>query len=197
MSYSQNAEELYILDYFADKPNGRFIDIGSYDIFRFSNVRALYERQWDGVMVEPAPKNFKAIADHYKDEPRIKVLNVAVGEVGGEIDFYESDGDAVGTTDEAHMKKWGDAGVKYSKIKVQQVSVVDFMNEYCKDVDFISIDTEATNVAVFRAIPDFVWEQIKMLCIEHDLHQKEIEDKLSGFGFFKLYENGENIILAK
>lgn len=197
MNYSQNNEQAFIIDYFSDSPNGKFIDIGSYDVFRFSNVRALYEKGWSGTMVEPAPKNYQAIADHYKDEPRIKVLNVAVGETTGEIDFYESDGDAVGTTDEAHMKKWGDAGVKYTKIRVPQVSVVDFMVEHCKDVDFISIDTESTNIIVFRNIPDFVWEQIKMIVIEHDNNITEIEEKLSSFGFFTLYINGENIILAK
>lgn len=197
MSYSQNSEELYILDYFSGKQDGKFIDIGAYDVFRFSNIRALYEKGWGGILVEPAPQNYKDIADHYKDEPSVNVLNVAVGETNGEVDFYESDGDAVGTTDAAHMKKWGDAGVKYSKIRVQQVSVADFMNEHCKDIDFLSVDTESTNIHVFRNIPDFVWEQISMLCIEHDGHYDEIEEKLTDFGFVRLYFNGENIILAK
>lgn len=197
MSYSQNAEESFILDYFLDKPVGKFIDIGAFHVFQLSNVRALYEKGWSGIMVEPQPANFKAIADHYKDDPRIQVLNFAVGEPEGDIDFYESDGDAVGTTDEAHMKKWGKAGVKYTKIKVPQVGVANFFNQYCKDVDFLSIDTESTNIEVFRHIPDFVFEQIKMICIEHDLNQAEIEAKLIDFGFFTYYVNGENIILAK
>jgi FkbM family methyltransferase len=198
MSYSQNNEEAYILDFFSYKQlPGKFIDIGAYDVFRFSNVRALYERGWAGVLVEPAPQNYKGIADYYKDEPKIKVLNVAIGEINGEIDFYESDGDAVSTTDEDHMKKWGDAGVKYTKIKVPQVGVVDFFNEYCKDIDFLSIDTEATNIIVFRNTPNFVWEQIQLLCIEHDNNIQEIEEKLSNFGFITYYTNGENILLGK
>lgn len=197
MSYSQNDEQLYIEDYFSEMATGKFLDIGAYDVFRFSNVRALYEKGWRGVLVEPAPQNFKSIAGHYKDEPKIKVLNVAIGETNGEIDFYESDGDAVGTTDEAHMKKWGDAGVKYSKVKVQQMSVVDFFNEHGKDVDFISIDTEATNIIVFRSIPDWVFERAQMICIEHDGFQDEIQERLADFKFFTLHINGENIILGK
>lgn len=197
MKYSQSDEESYILQELGDLPTGKFVDIGAYDIFRFSNTRALYERGWSGIMVEPQPANYKAIAEHYKDEPRIKVLNVAIGATNEEIDFYESDGDAVGTTDLSHMKKWGNAGVKYSKIRVQQMSVVDFFNEHGKDVDFISIDTEATNIIVFRNIPDWVFKRAKMIVIEHDLHQEEIETKLADFGFFTYYVNGENIILAK
>lgn len=195
--YSQSSEQLFILDVFEDQPAGKFIDIGAYDIERFSNTRALYLKGWSGVLVEPQPANYTAIAEHYKDEPRIEVLNVAIGETTGEIDFYESNGDAVGTTDEDHMKKWKDGGVQYSKIKVKQISVFDFMHEYCFDVDFISIDTEATNMTVFRNIEDWVWKQIKMLCIEHDGCHEEIEKKLSEFGFAKLYLNAENIIMAK
>jgi FkbM family methyltransferase len=197
MSYSQNDEELYILDYFADKQTGKFVDIGAFHVTQLSNVRALYEKGFSGVLVEPAPSNYQAIADHYKDEPKIKVLNVAIGEENGEIDFYESNGDAVSTSNMAHMKKWGDAGVKYSPIKVQQVSVVDFMNEHCRDADFLSIDTEATNIQLFRMIPNWVFGQISMLCIEHDANFLEIEEKCYKYGMTQIYLNGENIIMAR
>lgn len=197
MSYSQNSEQDFILDFFSEQSTGKFVDIGAYDVFRFSNVRALYEKGWKGLLIEPAPQNYKAIADHYKDDPEIRVLNVAVGEATGEVDFFESDGDAVGTTDEAHMKKWGAAGVNYTKIKVAQVSVEDFFKEYGADVDFLSVDTESTNMDLFRKIPDYVWERLRMLVIEHDNCQKEVEDKLSEYGFTTLYTNAENILLAK
>lgn len=197
MKYSQNDEEEHILNYFSGKPAGRFIDIGAFHAEKFSNTRALFLAGWEGVLVEPAPENYRGIQEHYKDEPRIKVLNIAVGEVNGEIDFYDCGGDAISTSDEAHMKKWERVGVKYTKIKVPQVSVVDFMNEYCKDVDFISIDTEATNMALFINIPDFVWGQIKLVVIEHDNRQDEIEKKLKKFGFTTRYMNAENILLGK
>lgn len=194
--WSQNSEETFILEYFKDKPNGRFIDIGAYDVFKFSNVRALYDKGWKGILIEPSPENYKSISDHYKDDKEIIVLNCAVGDKGGEIDFYSCE-DAVSTSDIDHKNKWEAAGVPYTKIKVNQVNVIDFMNEYCKDIDFLSIDTEATNIQLFRMIPDFVFEQIKMICIEHDLHYDEISARLSEYGFKTLHLNAENIILAK
>jgi FkbM family methyltransferase len=193
--YSQNNEEDFILDYF-DGRTGKFLDIGAYDVFKFSNTRALFERGWSGILVEPSPENYKAIAGHYKDEPRIEVLNCAVGDRGGEIDFYASD-DAVSTTDEKHRAKWEAAGVKYRKIKVNQVNVIDFMNQYCKGIDFLSVDTEATNIVLFRMIPDWVFEQISLFCIEHDGNREEIEARLKRFGFSVMYYNGENILLGK
>jgi FkbM family methyltransferase len=198
MSYSQNAEESVILDSLKNFTKGKFLDIGAYDTFRFSNVRALYETgKWKGVLVEPAPQNYRAIADHYKDDPEMIVLNVAIGENSSEIDFYESDGDAVSTSDEDHMKKWRDAGVKYTKIRVPQMSVVDFFNKYGKGTSFLSVDVEATNLPLFRLIPDWMWEEISLFCIEHDNEYEEIENKLSKFGFAAIYMNAENIILGK
>lgn len=197
--YSQNEEEKFIVEYFKDKPANEscmFVDIGAYDVFKFSNVRKLYELGWGGILVEPAPENYNAIADHYKDDERIIVLNCAVGVTGGEIDFYSCE-DAVSTSDIDHKNKWEAAGVPYTKIKVNQVNVIDFMNQYCRDIDFLSIDTEATNIQLFRQIPDFVFEQIKMICIEHDLHYEEIQARLNRFGFNVLHLNAENIILAK
>lgn len=196
MSYSQNSEETFILEYFKDKPTGKFIDIGAYNVFKFSNVRALYEKGWKGVLVEPAPENYKQIADHYKDDKDITVLNYAVGATNEEIDFYSCE-DAVSTSDIAHKNKWEAAGVPFIKIKVYQVNVVDFMNEYCKDIDFLSIDTEATNIDLFRAIPSWVFDQIKMICIEHDVHYDEISARLDHHGFKTIHLNAENIILAK
>jgi FkbM family methyltransferase len=196
--FSQSDEEIFILEKYKDRTTGKFIDIGAYHIERFSNVRALFEKGWTtGVLVEPQPSNYKAIADGYANEKNITVLNLAIGDGNKEIDFYESNGDAVGTTDIGHMKKWGDAGVQYTKIKVPQMDVVEFMEQYAKDADFISVDTEATNMVIFRKIPDWVFERISLFCIEHDGCYEEIEENLSRFGFSTLYQNAENILLGK
>lgn len=198
MKYSQSDEGVFIDDFYSKYPSGVFMDIGAYDTYRFSNIRSLYETgKWSGVLVEPDPKNYKGLAENYANDERIKVLNIAIGATTGEIDFYESDGDAVSTSDIDHMKKWGNAGVKYTKIKVPQVSVEDFMNEYGRDVDFLNIDTESTNMVVFNAMPEWVWERISLLCIEHDGNQEEIENKLLPLGFTTLYTNAENIVLGK
>lgn len=196
MGFSQNSEEEFILDYFDGKATGKFIDIGAYDVEKFSNTRALYMKGWKGIFVEPAPKNFEAIAKHYENDPEVSVLNVAVGDTTGEIDFFACE-DAVSTSNETHMDKWKAAGVPFQRIRVAQISANHFMKQYCQDVDFLSIDTEATNMNVFRDIPDFVWQQIKMLCIEHDNCYDEVENKLLKFGFTRIYFNAENIILAK
>ncbi len=95
------------------------------------------------------------------------------------------------------MKKWGAAGVKYTKITVPQMSVVDFFHEYGADTEMLSIDTESTNINVFRGVPDWVWERLLLLVIEHDGNILEINERLRPFGFNTIHINAENIILVK
>ena len=56
-SYSQYGEDRAIVELFGDHV-GRFLDIGAWHPTVFSNTRALFERGWSGVMVEPSPCPF-------------------------------------------------------------------------------------------------------------------------------------------
>jgi FkbM family methyltransferase len=194
--YSQNQEEKHITDYFQNKI-GKLIDIGAFHVSQLSNTRRLVELGWSGVLVEADPKNYEPIAEFYKDETQIDVLNVAIGTSNEPLTFYSSNGDAVSTSDIEHKEKWQKGGINYTEITVPQKHIVQFLEYFGHDVDFISIDTEATNMDIFRAIPDWFWSQISMLCIEHDNCVVEIVGKLESFGFQTKYLNAENIILAK
>ncbi len=195
--YSQNNEEKIITDYFAEKPAGKFIDIGAFHVFELSNTRKLFELGWNGVMVEADPLNYKAIADHYENESRIEVLNVAIGVSNDDLEFFSSGGDAVSTSVQEHREKWQKGGVNFETIKIPQLHVAEFLEANGKDASFISIDTEATNMQIFNAIPDWFWQQIDMICIEHDNCIVEIVGKLEPFGLETKHLNAENIILCK
>lgn len=193
--YSQNEEEKYITEYFNGKV-GKFIDIGAFHVTELSNTRRLVELGWGGVLVEADPKNYKPIADFYRfDKDEIEVLCFAIGTSNEPLTFYESNGDAVSTSVIEHKNKWENGGVKYTEITVPQMHIVDFLEQYGNGTDFISIDTEATNIDIFRLIPQWFFHEISMICIEHDNHIEEIQSRLPEFK--TLYINAENIILAK
>ena len=77
--YSQNNEQTYILEAFAEKSDGRFLDIGAYDAKLLSNTRALYERGWSGVMVEPSPGPMKVPDDRLRSVLGITTVAVKHG----------------------------------------------------------------------------------------------------------------------
>lgn len=197
MSHSQNNEEEVILDYFKGKV-GKFIDIGAFHVTALSNTRALYENGWSGVLVEADPMNYKPIEEHYNHEPRITVLNTAIGISDEDLVFYSSGGDAVSTSDLSHKKKWEGGGVKFNKITVPQMHIESFLEQHGKGTNFISIDTEATNMAIFNAIPDWFLDQVELFCIEHDNATEIIIDRLSRHGLTKIFTvNAENIIIGR
>jgi hypothetical protein len=78
VSYSQRDEERYILEVVGDAP-GRFLDIGAWHPTALSNSRALYERGWGGVIIEPSPEPFLNLLKEYGNEDRVSLICAAVG----------------------------------------------------------------------------------------------------------------------
>jgi FkbM family methyltransferase len=203
INYSQNNEQEAILNYFSQNINasghgGKYIEIGSYDPFKFSNTRALFEMGWKGVLVEPSPTCFARLKKEYENEMRIKLINSAIMPNDGSISFQDCSGDAIGTTDLNHKDKWErGAGVQYNTITVQGISMQKFINENGADTDFLSLDTEGTNYELFNLLPNDFLHRLKAICIEHDGFNVEMMDKLSGFGFKQALFNNENLIAVK
>jgi FkbM family methyltransferase len=196
--YSQNNEQDYILEYFKEKNNGRYLEIGSFHPTIFSNTRALYEKGWEGKLVEPSPKCMKSLEDAYSNEPRITLIQAAITDNDGIITFYEASSDAIGSTDVNHKQKWEKgSGVQYTEIKVKAISMNTLLKEHGSEIDFVNIDVEGTNYQLFSLIPDWFFDRLKMICIEHDGKNIEMENKLKTFGFRKIILNAENLIMAK
>ncbi len=196
--YSQNNEEDYILEYFKEKNNGKYLEIGSFHPTKFSNTRALYEKGWEGRLVEPSPKCMKNLEDAYSNEPRITLVQAAITDRDGIITFYEASSDAIGSTDVSHKQKWEKGcGVQYTEITVKAISMATFLKEHGDNVDFLNLDVEGTNMQLFDLIPDWFFSRLKMICIEHDNCNVEIMNKLSVFGFKQILLNNENLIAVK
>lgn len=194
MKYSQNNEQDYIVNYFTDK--GKFIDIGAYDGITFSNVRALADEGWKGTCYEADPKIFKNLVKNYKEFKGINCIHCAVSTYNGSIVFYGSNGDAVGTTSEAHVEKWRSVVTFENSVVLPCYDVNDLLDND-KDAIFLNLDIEGTNKVVFDHITDDRLQRFKMICIEHDGYHNDINIRLRKLGFVEIYLNGENGIYAK
>lgn len=195
--YSQNNEEVFITNYF-NNSIGKFIEIGGYDPFKFSNVRKLYELGWNGVIVEPSPACFTRLNNEYGDDPRITLCKYAIGASNETRKFYDASGDAIGTLDVSHMNKWKkNDKIKYSEIDVKCVAMTDFIHEHGSDCIFLNIDVEGINYELFCLLPDSILENIKLICIEHDGRYEEMRKRLTQYGFKDIHLNSENLIMGK
>lgn len=194
--YSQNNEEEYILEYFNDSSRGTFLDIGAFHPMTFSNTRALYEKGFKGVFVEPSPSLLPAFETTYGRDPEIQVLPVCVGATSGSVDFFDSGGDAISSTVQAETKRWEEAyDVKFSKITREMVTIPELLaRAQYKIFDFVNVDTEGNVLEILEQI-DAAALGVKLMCVEWNGQQRD-----RFVAYFKRYrmrtimENGENMI---
>lgn len=84
-SFSQYWEDLAIdkmLDY---KKFGFYVDVGAHNPKRFNNTQRFYLKGWRGINIEPNYINFKKFLI---DRPNDINLNIGIGNINNEMDFY-------------------------------------------------------------------------------------------------------------
>lgn len=196
--YSQNNEEEIIIKHIANIPNGKFVEIGSYDPFKFSNTRKLVEMGWSGVYVEPAAPCFKKFVKEYgENNPKIKLVNVAIGNQSGMMKFYEC-ADAISTSDEKWKTLWEtNNGVKYTETLVPVITGKELFDNYCDVINFLNIDTEATNIEVLNSIPPEYIKKCDLVCIEHQSEIEYLRSYFTKLGFIEVLHNPENLIFKR
>lgn len=193
--YSQFEEEEYIIEFFGDK-KGRVLEIGAYHPTVFSNSRALIERGWEGVLVEPSPQCFPAIEKFYENDERIQTVQVAISNHNGKMKFYDSGG-AIATGHKGHYNRWKKYDGSYTEIEIDCVDWRTFYNNFPGVYEFISIDCEGMDWEVLQQI-DLYETGTDLVCIEYGWNPEEIKDFLVKSGFKTLvFQNGENIIVGR
>lgn len=202
--YSQSLEEKFILEYFGDFV-GNFISFGENDGITFSNVRALAEKNWRGVMIEPSPKACERLRELYKGHKGFYVYEYAISGHNGKAMLQESgplidsrDIALVSTFYESEMKRFRTT-VAYTPTEVKTFKWKTFLNRLqIKEFHMISMDIENDELKV---LPDMDLSKTKLICIEHNGSKEKKEQYLyytSKYGIDKIiYESAENLIIVR
>lgn len=200
--HSQNNEEQVILDYFKDF-KGSFLSLGENDGKTFSNVRALAELGWCGVMVEPSPKVYNRLKNLY-DQTKgcFYTYQCAIGNTNGKMILHDSGellkkGDLalVSTLVDKEMDRFKSV-LSYEDVEVKVFRWKTFLNRLSiKKFDFVSIDCEGLDADILEQMDV---SEVRCLCIEWNgvKEMKERFDKHMG-GFKIIYTSGENLIYAR
>lgn len=194
--HSQNDEQDVLLEHFGDRTDGRFLDVGAHVLF--SNTRALAERGWTGVCVEPSPTPFLALLELYKDRPGVELVNVAVAAEAGLAAWFDSGGDAVSSLNTAHVAKWAAGGSVFRRWTVATTTPSHLLDRFgVNEWDLLSLDVEGNSAALLRLFPIVVMPRLTCIVVEHDNAVRELSEWLSGFGFTLRTCNAENAIYVR
>ena len=51
-NYSQFDEDIFLVDFFKEKKNGKFVDLGAFHPMRYNNTYLLYKKGWSGTNID-------------------------------------------------------------------------------------------------------------------------------------------------
>ena len=149
-SYAQHGEDLFVLEYFGGEPRF-YLDIGANHPIKISSTYLLYKKGWQGLTIEPIPhlsrlqKLFRQRDNH---------LNAAVGDVSGNLKFFEIIPDFFSTFDEERANLLVKSGaILISTYDVEVWTLKDVCLKLIPEIqiDFLSVDTESFDLQVLKS----------------------------------------------
>ena len=160
-SYSE--EEWSIRDFFNDRRDGFFVDVGANDYKFTSNTYYLDTvLNWRGIAVEPQ-KQFEA--DYLKFRPRTKFVSFFVSDASNQQAkmYVLKKNSLIASGNRGFTEQVGE---KATEIEVPTIALTDLLDsEGVKKIDFLSIDIELSEP---KALAGFDVERFRpeLVCIE-------------------------------
>jgi len=144
--FSQEGEELYLREKFAQREDGVYVDVGALSPFRYSNTAWAYERGWRGINIELNLEQFHLFEIFRPEDINI---NCGIADQEREMIYYCFEEPGLNGFDvEAHKNI---PIIDKRKVVVRKLS--DILKEYkVKRVDFLDIDVEGFELEVLRSI---------------------------------------------
>ena len=194
--YGQFGEDKIMASFFDDAYKGTCIDVGASDGIFGNNTYYFEKKGWKTLCIEPIPESFDKCS-----KIRNNCINCCISDVDKDDEQFiifklnDNNTDAISSlkpdirliSSHSHLIK------ESTQIKVKCKRLTTVLNEiqFDKIIDFISIDTENTELDVLKGI-DFDTYFVKYLLIENNFEDNEIEDYLKTKGFIKFKRNVVN-----
>lgn len=191
-AYSQNREEQVILDYFGDFA-GKLCDIGANNGWELSNSKALIERGWAGVCVEPSPGAYAALCETHKDNQEVICVHAAIGTEEGMITLHDCADSLLSTIVAEHKDIFPNHD--YKEEQVPCLTWKNLLLFHPGPYHMITIDAEGMDWAILQQID---LTDVQLICVEFG--GAEIEKYIrycSEYGMKVLYTSPQNLIMGK
>ena len=163
-NYSIFGEDDFVDNYFKNKSDGFYIDVGCYHPLEGNNTHLLYKKGWNGINIDI---NFYSI--ELFNFLRKKDINIHSGisqKKNSLTMYYRKEINMLNTLDKNIAKIHFRNGYKKKKIQVNTLNF--FISKYFKKqkkIDFINIDVEGRELDVLKSL-NFKKYKPKLICIE-------------------------------
>ncbi len=152
MSYSQLNQDKDVIDFYKNKKNGYFIEIGASDGIKLSNTFLLEKKyNWKGICVEPIPEKYKLLCRNRKNSHCCD--NAVYNESNLELKF-----DIANTFDllsgiSEHIDCHNTTVNKNkTQIIVKTITMNDLLDYYNAPnfIEYLSLDTEGSEYEILK-----------------------------------------------
>lgn len=201
MSYfAQHGEDQYIRRLFPNENNGVCIEVGAYDGISLSNTLHFEQNGWRALCIEPIQTAFDKCKQIRKECYQCCISNADADDKEFTIFHLDDNLCAISSLEpdarlvESH--KHLITNVSKCNVKVRSLDSLLAELNFPKNIDFISIDTENTELDVLKGIDLNVYN-VKLFVIENNYDEPFCSDYLSQYGYEKIQRIAVNDFYIK
>ena len=166
-----NNEDTAILNYFKDKKNGFYVDVGCYHPIHRNNTHLLHMQNWSGVNIDTSQFSIDLLNFM---RPKDLNYNCAISDKNENIKlFYQKELSQLSTIEKSQAESVFQGNIKEKEIEAFTLDEILNRDKY-KDskIDLLDIDVEGADLKVLRGL-SFDKFKPELVCVE--IHAKEIE----------------------
>ena len=170
-TYSMDGEDLIIFDYFKNKKEGFFIDVGCYHPIHRNNTFLLYKKGWKGINIDIHSFSIdlfnyirtKDLNYNFAVSDKIEILNM----------YYQKELSQLSTIEYEQAKKVFQGPIKEKKIQALTLNEILKKSKIEKKIDLLDIDVEGADFKVLQSL-SFDQHKPELICVE--IHEKNIKE---------------------
>ena len=166
-----NNEDMAVLDYFKDKKNGFYVDVGCHHPTHINNTYLLYKQNWRGVNVDVS--QFSIDLFNYM-RPDDLNYNCAVSNKNEIVKlFFQKEFSQLSTTESNQAKNVFQGNIKEKDIQAFTIDEILNRDKYKNTkIDFLNIDVEGADLKVLEGL-SFNKFKPELICLE--IHDEEVK----------------------
>ena len=164
MSERNQRQDELVWAYFGQRQEGFFVEIGANQPREGSQTWLLEQKGWHGLLVEPQERLFRQLCEQRPRSRAFRAACSAPEKIGfAELHIPDDSLDGFATLE----RNVDDFGIRYTHTERVEVVTLDSLlaKVGCRKVDFVSIDTEGTELDVLRGF-DLATYQPALILLE-------------------------------